>query len=204
MRQTINTVVFDLGGVLIDWDPRYLYRKIFTDEHDMEYFLSEICTPDWNEQQDAGRLLKEATSDLANRYPQFRLEIEAYYGRWEEMLGGAIKPAVNLLQETAAMKHLRVFALTNWSSETFPIAIERYTFLSLFEDIIVSGEEKVKKPDRKIFEILIGRTGLSPARTLFIDDSARNVRAAEKMGFRVIQFTSPKTTEQIRTVLTRG
>lgn len=191
----IETVVFDLGGVLIDWNPEYLFRKIFEDEAEMRHFLEKIATPDWNEQQDAGRPLAEATEWLVERHPEHEAAIRAYYGRWEEMLGGAIRKTVAILEEIHTRDEHRLYALTNWSAETFPIARERYAFLQRFEGILVSGEEKLKKPDTRIYRLLAERYGIEPERALFIDDSLRNVKGAREVGFQAIHFQSPEELE---------
>jgi 2-haloacid dehalogenase len=187
----INTIIFDLGGVLIDWNPRHLYRKIFDSEERMEHFLEQITSHDWNEQQDAGRPLAEATELLVGQHPDWEDEIRAFYGRWEEMLGGPVWGTVELLESLKAPGHWKLYALTNWSAETFPIARERYEFLSWFEGILVSGEEKLKKPDRRIYELMLERYQIDPYKALFIDDSERNVKGASAVGLRTIHFRSP-------------
>ena len=164
-----TTVVFDLGGVLIDWDPRYLYRKLFDDPGEMEAFLSEVTTTEWNAHQDAGRPWAEAIEILVAEYPEQRELIEAFYGRWTEMLAGEIQETVEVLAELR-VTGVRLLALSNWSAEKFPIARERFEFLGWFEGIVVSGEVGLIKPDRRIFELLVERFALEPAETLFVDD----------------------------------
>ena len=193
---TLDTIVFDLGGVLIDWNPRYLYRKLFSDEKQMEHFLEHICTSDWNEQQDAGRPLALATEEKIQEHPEFADLIQAFYGRWEEMLAGPIADTVDILNDLHGQDSHQLLALTNWSAETFPIAWERYAFLRLFTDILVSGRVNLKKPDPAIYQMLIERHNLTPHTTLFIDDNERNVQAAEKLGLHTIHFTSPATLRQ--------
>ncbi len=181
-------VVFDLGGVLIDWNPRYLYRQLFDgDEAAMEAFLAEVTTPEWNGRQDAGRKWSEAVEALVREHPERRELIEAYWKRWPETLGGAIDPTVELLAELRA-SGVPVYALSNWSAETFPVALERYPFLGWFDGIVISGAVGVAKPDPRIYEHLLDRFGLQPATTIFIDDSESNVRAAEAMGLTAIRF----------------
>ncbi len=184
-----RAVVFDLGGVLIDWDPRYLYRTLFDDEESVEHFLATVCTPAWNEEQDAGRTLEAGTADLVARRPEHAAAIEAFYGRWPEMLAGTIAGSVEIL---AALRDrgTPLYALTNWSAETFPHARARFDFLTWFEAILVSGEEGVKKPDPAFFQLLFERHGLAPDTSLFIDDSARNVAAARALGMEAVHFTS--------------
>jgi 2-haloacid dehalogenase len=188
----VAAVVFDLGGVLIDWNPRHLYRKLFPgDEAAMEHFLTTVCTPAWNLEQDRGRSLQEATTLLQATHPEQAELIAAYYGRWPEMLDGAIPGSVALLEELVAAG-IPVYALTNWSAETFPYARPRFPFLDLFRGIIVSGEEGLVKPDARLFGRAAERFGLEPSRTLFIDDAAHNVAGAELAGFRGALFTTPE------------
>jgi 2-haloacid dehalogenase len=186
----ITTVTFDLGGVLIDWDPRYLYRTLFEDEAEMEAFLGEVTTPAWNAQQDAGRPWVDAVDALAAEFPEHRHLIEAYHLRWHETLGDAIQGTVEVVAELRAAG-VRLLALSNWSAETFPVALERYPFLGWFEGIVISGEVGAAKPDERIFRVLIERHGIEPAETVFVDDSEANVRAAAALGFVAVAFTDP-------------
>ena len=185
----IAAAVFDLGGVLIDWDPRHLYRKLFDDEAEMEAFLAEVCNGEWNERQDEGRPFAEAIAELTARHPQHRDMIAAYHERWPEMLGGALDGTVAILGELRSLGR-PLYALSNWSAETFPHARERFAFLAWFRGLVVSGEVGVKKPDPEIYEILLRRYGLDPTGTVFIDDSADNVAAAQALGFEAVQFSS--------------
>lgn len=185
---SFDTVIFDLGGVLVDWNPRYLYRKLLPDEAAVEQFLTTVCTQAWNEKQDAGRPWAEAVAELSARYPQHRELIAAYDRRWGEMVSGAINDSVAILRELVPTG-LRLLALTNWSAEKFPIARERFEFLSLFEGIVVSGEENTRKPHPDIYEILFDRFDVAPQTAVFIDDSPANVATARDLGLRAIQFT---------------
>jgi 2-haloacid dehalogenase len=194
----INTIVFDLGGVLIDWNPSYVFDKMFDDEQQKKHFFENICTSEWNEKQDAGRPLKEATQEFVEKHPEWKEYIEAYYGRWEEMLGGPIQESVEILRHLKDKGTERLYALTNWSSELFPIALERYNFLHWFDGRLVSGEEKTRKPFREFYQLLINRFQLTPEQTIFIDDNSKNVVAAGDMGFNVIHFKSPS---QLRAAL---
>lgn len=197
MKEKIDTIIFDLGGVLIDWNPKYLYRKLFRTELAVDHFLDNITTHDWNEQQDAGRSLELATKILVEKHPHYQPEIEAFYGRWEEeMLGGPIQGSVDILKKFIDHAEFRVFALTNWSAETFPFAQQKFDFLQWFEGILVSGEEKMKKPDEKIYHLLLERFNIIPERSLFIDDSLRNVQGARNMGINAIQFKDAKELEK--------
>lgn len=187
----IDTIIFDLGGVLIDWNPRHLFRKLFEEEAEMEYFLEEVCTGDWNEQQDGGRPFAEAIAEKTAAFPKYAPQIKAFFDRWAEMLGGPIKGTVDILEQIHQAERFRLLALTNWSHETWPIAWERYGFLRYFEDILVSGQEQLKKPDPRIYHLLSERNNINPGQALFIDDSLRNVKAARREGMPAIHFTNP-------------
>jgi 2-haloacid dehalogenase len=182
-------IVFDLGGVLIDWNPRHLYRKLFDEEGAMERFLSEVCNHDWNLCQDAGRPFAEAVAELAERHPEERPLIEAYWHRWAEMIAGPIDSSVEVLAELR-QAGLELHALTNWSAETFGVARERFAFLTWFRSIVVSGEIGLIKPDPRIFELLLERTGRMAKDCIYIDDSEVNVAAARRLGFDAIRFQS--------------
>lgn len=184
----IDTIIFDLGGVLIDWNPEYVFSKLIPDPEKRQYFFDHICTHDWNIEQDAGRSLADATNLLLAQWPEWETEIRAYYGRWEEMLGGPLHDTVDLLRELRDQKEHRLLALTNWSAETFPVALERYEFLHWFEGIVVSGTEKTRKPFADIYQLLLDRYNVTPERAVFIDDSLKNVQGAEFLGINGIHF----------------
>jgi 2-haloacid dehalogenase len=188
----IDTIVFDLGGVLVDWNPDYVYQKIFQDEKEMKWFYENICTPDWNEEQDAGRTLHDATEYLVKKFPEHETNIRIYYDRWEEMLGGPIHETVDVLKHLKHNTDYRLFALTNWSAETFPVALDRYEFLHWFHGRLVSGEEKMRKPFKEIYELLMKKFSISPERAIYIDDNFRNLVPAKELGFHVIHFQSPQ------------
>ncbi len=190
-NEMIDTIIFDLGGVLVDWNPVYVYREIFEDEAQMEYFFKNICTSDWNETQDAGRPLREGTELLVAQHPEWEQEIRAFYGRWQEMLGGPVEGTVETLEKLKNLNRHRLFALTNWSAETFPIALELYDFLHWFEGIVVSGVEKTRKPFPEFYRILFERYDIAPRRALFIDDNERNIIAAKELGLHCLHFKSP-------------
>ncbi len=191
MNCTINSLIFDLGGVLIDWNPEYVFLEAFQgDRKKMEWFFENICTSSWNEEQDAGYPLEKATEERILMFPEHESMIRMYYGKWEEMLGGPIQETVQLLQRLIAKKQFQILALTNWSAETFPIALERYSFLHWFEDIVVSGEEKTRKPFPDIYQKIMERNQLKPKNCLFIDDNIMNVQAARQQGMHAIRFTS--------------
>jgi 2-haloacid dehalogenase len=184
----IRAAVFDLGGVLIHWDPRHLYRHLFADESAMERFLTEVCTQEWNSRQDEGRPWADAIESLAVEHPDQRELIAAFRERWGEMLVGEIPGTVAVLDDVRRTG-LPIYALSNWSAETFPIAVPRFPFLGWFDGILLSGEVAVIKPDRRIFEILLDRYDLDPTRTLFVDDLPANVAAAARLGMVALSFT---------------
>ena len=184
----ITTVVFDLGAVLIDWDPRHLYRTLIDDPDEMERFLAEVTTATWNHEQDRGRTWADAVAELVALHPEHADLIRAYHERWADMLGGPIDATVEVLAELRDAG-VALYALTNWSSETFPIALERYPFLGWFRGIVVSGDVGAAKPEPAVYQELVTRYGVVPAETVFIDDQPRNVEAARALGFRGIRFT---------------
>ena len=192
MPEKINAIIFDLGGVLIDWNPRYLYRKIFRTEAEVSWFLENICTADWNDEQDAGRSFEEATRELIMKHPEFEEPIAAWHSRWQETISGPIEGTVDILKNIKASEKFRLYALTNWSAETFPWALENFHFLHWFEGIVVSGVEKCRKPGREFFQILFDRYNVKPAEALFIDDNLHNIRGAKSLGLNTIPFESPE------------
>jgi 2-haloacid dehalogenase len=192
MPQKIDTIIFDLGGVLIDWNPRYLYRKIFNTEAEVSWFLQNICTSEWNDQQDAGRSFAEATRELIAKHPEYESAIAAWYDRWQETISGPIDGTVNILKDIKDSKQFRLYALTNWSAETFPWALENFPFLHWFEGIVVSGVEKCRKPLPQFFHILFDRYDVDPSRAVFIDDNMANIAGAEALGLNTIPFKSPE------------
>jgi 2-haloacid dehalogenase len=186
-----SIVVFDLGGVLIDWDPRHLYRKLFAgDEAAMEHFLANVCTHDWNRRQDAGRSFAEGARVLKDLHPDKAALIDAYGTRFGEMIAGPITGSVEILRELKD-RGTRLYGLSNWSSETYPPAFARFGFLRWFEGILVSGDVKLIKPDPRIFGLLIERFAIDPLRTVYIDDVEANTAAARVFGFHAIHFTDP-------------
>jgi haloacid dehalogenase superfamily, subfamily IA, variant 3 with third motif having DD or ED len=193
MSQKIKTIIFDLGGVLIDWNPHYLYRKIFNgDDEKMHWFLTEICSYSWNENQDAGKSWPEAINEKVAEYPEYKEWIEAYFYRWEEMLGGSVEGTVKILETLKQQGGYQLLALTNWSADTFPTAQKHFPFLGWFDGIVVSGEEKCRKPFDEIYKILFQRYDLTPAEGLFIDDNIKNIEKGQELGLNCIQFTTPQ------------
>ena len=189
----LKNIIFDLGGVLVDWKPEKLYLEVFEgDQKKVDWFLNEICTFDWNENQDAGYPLAQATEDLIQQFPQYEEWIRMYYTRWEEMLVGPIEGTVAILKQLVKNPEYKIVALTNWSAETFPTALAKYEFLHWFEGIVVSGTEKTRKPFRAIYELTLKRFQIKAAESLFIDDNQRNIEAASELGITTIHFKSPK------------
>jgi 2-haloacid dehalogenase len=184
--QVPTAVVFDLGGVLVDWDPRYLYRRLLP-EDEVDDCLDEVDFGAWNYRADAGGRWADAVAEQAARFPHRAELLAAYPERFRETLGGEVPGTVQLLRDLHAAG-VRLLALTNWSAETFPHARAMFAFLALFEDVVVSGEERLAKPDPAVFRLVLDRYRLDPARTLFVDDSPRNVAAAAAVGLVALQF----------------
>lgn len=182
--------VFDIGNVLIAWDPRNLYRKLFDDHQEMESFLETVCTDAWNLEQDRGRSFADAVALLARDFPGYADHIRAYDERWHEMIPGAIDESVAILQ-TLRETCPRVFAITNFNQGKFKEAQKRFPFLEVFDDVVVSGDEKLLKPDPAIYEVLFRRQGVKPSDCAFVDDSAKNVAAARAVGMHAIHFQNP-------------
>jgi len=190
-RTARSIVVFDLGGVLIDWDPRHLYRKLFAgDDAAMEYFLATVCTHEWNRRQDAGRSFAEGAQLLKAEHPDKAELIDAYYSRFDEMMAGPIAGSVEILADLRD-RGTPLYGLTNWSAETYPAALKRFAFLRWFRGILVSGDIQLVKPDPRIFALLIERFAVEPQRTVYIDDVEANVAAARPFGIHPIHFTTP-------------
>jgi 2-haloacid dehalogenase len=185
----VEAVVFDIGGVLLDWDPRHLYRKLFSDDSEMERFLREVCTPEWHEPHDLGVPTAESCHLLASRNPEFSDQIWAWSNRSEEMIGGVFAESVEVLGELVE-SGMPCFALTNMEAETYPLRRERYPFFELFQGVVVSGEERIAKPDPEIFRRLLERFGLTASTTLLIDDGSENVESASGLGMQIALFTS--------------
>ena len=184
----VENVIFDFGGVLVNWNPRYLYRDYFQDESAMENFLHTVCTDEWNVEQDRGRTLAEGTRLLQDKFPEFHALIQLYYDQWEVMLHGDIPETVSLLYQLK--EKYNIYGLTNWSAETIIVAYERFPFFKEFDGIVVSGEEKLIKPDQKLYHLLLDRYNLKAENTIFIDDNLKNVKAAEELGMIAIHFKS--------------
>ncbi len=177
----VKNIVFDFGGVLVDRNPKYLYEKVFSDKSEMEYLLNNICTPEWNVKQDAGYPLASATEELKKKHPEYTKEIELFYDGWIKMMGGEISDNTILLK--ALKEKYRLFGLTNCSAETFPRIADKLSFLRDLEGIVVSGEEKMIKPDKNLYKVLLNRYNIKAEESLFIDDNYDNIVAAKELGF---------------------
>jgi 2-haloacid dehalogenase len=189
MARRPANVVFDIGNVLVAWDPMALYRKVFDgDEAKAGWFLANICTHDWNVDQDRGRSFAEAVEVLAAAHPDWKEAIAAYHLRWHETVLGPIAGTVAVLEELHS-KGTPLYAITNWNDEKYYETRGRFPFLELFRDTVVSAVEKAIKPEPEIFQILCRRNGLRPADCVFIDDSPRNVEGARAVGMQAIHFT---------------
>jgi 2-haloacid dehalogenase len=185
----IKNIIFDFGGVLVDWNPRYFFKTYFNDNEKMEWFLKNIAKDEWNIEQDRGRTLKDGTEILVKQHPDWEKEIRAYYDNWTTMLRSDIPENIEILKQLEGKYNL--YGLTNWSEETFPYALENYEFFRIFEDkIVVSGTEKLIKPDKDIFEVLLKRYDLKPEESVFIDDNVNNIATAKSLGFKTIHIES--------------
>jgi 2-haloacid dehalogenase len=188
----INTIIFDLGGVLLDWNPLYVYNdKYFESQEKRDYFFAHICTGDWNEEQDAGKPISDATQELVAKFPEWEQPIRDFYGRWTEMLRGPITETVEILKKLKQSGQYKLYALTNWQAELFQIALVRHAFLYWFDGRLVSGVEKTRKPFPEFYHLLLSRFNIDSSTAIFIDDNLRNVAAGEAVGIKSIHFQSP-------------
>lgn len=190
-----KTIVFDLGGVLLDWNPRYLYQKIFSDPDELDYFLREVCSLEWNAQMDVDKSFRDAMDDLSLKFPEYETEIRAYFPRWVEMIKGELTGTVEILRELKKAGY-PLAALSNWSSETFPRVKDDYEFLAWFTPLVISGHIGYKKPDPETYQILLHELGLEAGDCIFIDDMQKNIQEAKRQGFDVIHFSSPDQLRQ--------
>lgn len=190
-RNAHDAIVFDLGGVVVDWQPRYVYEQLFADKDELEHFLTDVCNGPWMLLTDGGTHdWPTATAELVAKFPHYRAQIEAFRPRWHEMLRGEIAQSVAILQALKAQGQ-RLLALTNWAADTYDEGLPRLPALQLFEDVLVSGRERLRKPDPRIFELLCRRHGIAPARSIYIDDNRGNVDAAAQLGFDALFFSTP-------------
>ena len=199
----IKNIIFDFGGVLLNWNPRYLYKSYFNNDEEMEHFLADICNGEWNIRQDAGRPFAEAVKELQAKFPEYAEAIQMYDDDWEKMLKCELPESIDLLKELKFMGY-GIYGLTNWSAEKIGYAFANYSFFSLFDGIVVSGVEKVVKPDRKIYEILLERYSLKPGECVFIDDNQDNVDMAKVLGINAIRFDNiGNVKEHLETLLNK-
>ena len=199
----IKNIIFDFGGVLLDWNPRYLYKSYFNNDEEMEHFLADICNGEWNIRQDAGRPFAEAVKELQAKFPEYAEAIQMYDDDWEKMLKCELPESIDLLKELKFMGY-GIYGLTNWSAEKIGYAFANDAFFRLFDGIVVSGVEKVVKPDRKIYEILLERYSLKPGECVFIDDNQDNVDMAKVLGINAIRFDNiGNVKEHLETLLNK-
>ena len=182
--------LFDLGGVFFDWHPRHFYKSLFSSEKEMNYFLTYICNDEWNIKQDAGKLIKDAENELIQKFPNYSKEIKMYYANHRKMIRAIYQSSVDKLLELKSLNYL-CYALSNWSAETFVGMIEDYPFLNKFDDLLISGQNNLKKPDIAIYELAISRFKLIPEKTVFIDDNLENILVAKKLNFKTIHLINP-------------
>jgi len=186
--------LFDLGGVFFDWDPNYFFKNVFDDDEERKYFLNEVCNDQWNFQQDAGRSIAEAELELIPKFPHYEKEIKMYYKNHRKMIRGIFEESIEVLRQLKD-KNYKCYVLSNWSAETFEGIPIDYPFMQLFDGLLISGEDKLIKPDQAIYELAKKRFNLDPEETVFIDDKLENIEAAQKMNFKTIHLTNPKNIE---------
>ena len=186
--------LFDLGGVFFDWDPNHFYKNIFENIEEREFFLAEVCNDQWNVQQDAGRSIAEAELELIPKFPHYSKEIKMYYKNHRKMIGGVFEESVDILKKLKD-KNYDCYVLSNWSAETFEGMTDDYPFLKLFDGLLISGEDKLIKPDHAIYQLARDRFNLNPEETVFIDDKLENIQAAQEMNFKTIHLTNPNIIE---------
>jgi len=184
--------LFDLGGVFFDWDPDYFFKNIIIDTKEREYFLTQVCNDEWNAKQDQGRLIREAENELIEIFPNYENQIKMYYKYHRKMIKKTFKNSIEVLFDLKK-RNYECYVLSNWSSETFYGMIDDYPFLKKFNGLIISGEEKLLKPNPDIYNLAISRFNLKPKQTIFIDDKLININAAKKLGFKTIHLTNPLT-----------
>jgi 2-haloacid dehalogenase len=191
MKTTIDTIIFDLGGVLVDWKPEYLYRKVFNNDEDkVQWFLKTVCTPDWNIEQDAGRTIEDAVNSKVAEFPEYEAWIRLFYLEWHQMFSGPIKENLKLFKKLKKDRNYKIYALTNWSAEKWEKGIELFPFFKEFDGVVVSGQEKTRKPFDEIYHILLNRFNITPNNAVFIDDNKQNVDASKRLNINGIHFTT--------------
>jgi len=186
--------LFDLGGVFFDWDPNHFYKNVFENIEEREFFLAEVCNDNWNVQQDAGRSIAEAELELIPKFPHYEKEIKMYYKNHRKMIRGVFEESIDILKKLKD-KNYECYVLSNWSAETFLGMTDDYPFLKLFDGLLISGEDKLIKPDHAIYQLARDRFNLNPEETVFIDDKLENIQAAQEMNFKTIHLTNPNIIE---------
>jgi 2-haloacid dehalogenase len=197
MEQQIDTIIFDLGGVLVDWNPEYVYRKVFNNKSKMKWFLENVCTSEWNLEQDTGRTIAEGVAIKIAEFPEYETEIKLFYKDWEYMFSGIIEENVQLFQQLKANKNFKVYALTNWCAEKWDKALELFPFFNEFDGVVVSGQEKCRKPFPEIYNILFNRFQITPENAIFIDDNLDNIIAARQLNLNGIHFTNNTNLKEV-------
>jgi 2-haloacid dehalogenase len=193
MKCNIDTIIFDLGGVLVDWKPEYLYRKVFNgNEKKVQWFLSKVCTSAWNAEQDGGRTIEEAETLKIAEFPDHEELIRLYYKQWHQMFSGPIEENLELFKQLKASGNYKIYALTNWSAEKWDLALELFPFFNYFDGVVVSGQEKTRKPYPEIYNLIIDKFTINPENTIFIDDNKENVIAAKALKIQGIHYKSPQ------------
>lgn len=197
----IRNIIFDYGAVLLDWNPHHLYDSYFGSEEKAEWFLQNVCTYTWNTQHDGGKPVAEGTAELIAQFPEWEKEIRMYYGCFEQMIGGQIEGMYELITGLK-QRGYHVYGLTNWSGETYPLVRHKYPIFDLMEGMVVSGDEKMLKPNAEIFELLLQRYGLKAEESVFIDDNANNCQGARNVGLQAIQFKDARSlAEELEKIL---
>lgn len=199
----IKNIIFDFGGVLVDWNPHHLYDSYFGDVDSAEWFLKNICTMDWNVQMDAGKPFQQGIEEKITEYPKWEREIRLYWERWIDMMGETIPNMYDWILQLK-QEGYAIYGLTNWSIETFPLVKDKYAIFKLMDGIVMSGEEKVTKPDPKIYNILLDRYQLLPDECVFFDDNINNVIAARNIGIHAIQFQSMEQAKESLSLITHS
>ena len=187
--------LFDLGGVFFDWDPKFFYTKIISDKDEMDFFLTKVCNDEWNLAQDSGRTIEDGEKDIIRKFPQYENLIKLYYPNHRKMIKGTFQPSIDILKKLKQDSY-ECFVLSNWSSETFVDIPKEFKFMNNFDGLLISGEDKLVKPDPKIYLLAIDRFNLDPQNTVFVDDKLININAAIKLGFKTIHLTNPNIIEE--------
>lgn len=191
MNYKIDTIIFDLGGVLVDWKPEYLYRKVFNgNEKKVQWFLNNVCTSAWNAEQDGGRTIEDAENIKIAEFPEHEELIRLYYNQWHQMFSGPIEENVELFKQLKASGNYKIYALTNWSAEKWELALELFPFFNYFDGVVVSGQEKIRKPYPEIYNLIVDKFAINPENAIFIDDNEENVIAAKSLKIQGIHYKS--------------